>query len=116
MWEKIKNILACIGGAFVAAMLFCLGRRSIYGSAGDSHESALGQLREGAERAEAECGNAASAVDRSQERIEAGAERIADSEKLAGEIAAGAERAKDHAGAIREILKAGKKIEPVGES
>ena len=115
MWNKIKNILAVIGGAVAAAMLFCLGRRGIYGSAGDSHESALGQFREGTERTEAECRNAASAVDRGQKRIEAGAERIADSEKLAGEIAAGSERAKDHAGAIREILKAGKKIEPVGE-
>ena len=65
MWDKIKNILTFIGGAFVAAMLFCLGRRSIYGSAGDSSESALGQLGEGIDKCKGE-------VKHAEERIEAG--------------------------------------------
>lgn len=115
MWNKIKNILAGIGGAFVAAMLFCLGRRSIYGSAGDSSESALGQLGKGIDKCEGEVKHAEERIEAGKGGIDRGEEGIDRSAEIAGEIEGNLERAEDHAGAIREILKQGKKTEPVGE-
>ena len=112
IWNWIKEHIGIVIGAVALIGAYLLGRKNSYTRAGDSTESALGELGEGIERCQEELERAETGVEHSKERIDAGTarvesskERIERSEELSDRIAGNIERAEGHAQAIRKILK-----------
>lgn len=106
-WTKIKNILAAVGAAFIAALLFVLGR-GVHGRGSDSAEDIIADGKERAERA-------ADADRRAAEHVERAEERSEECQGAARDIAEGNRRASDAIDEALEIIERAEKRGAVGE-